>query len=88
VETTLVYFRKSHLELSEEKISELPLSPEELINCITSKIYAHALELITQIYFENIVLERESSLSDKIRRLAGKARRLFVRFVNRIDYAK
>ena len=85
VETTLFYFRKSHLELSEEKISQLPLPPEEIINCITSKIYAHALELITQIYFENIVLERESSFFDKIRRLAGKTRRLFVRFVDRID---
>ena len=85
VETTLVYFRKSHLELSEEKISQLPLTPEEITNCITSKIYAHSLELITQIYFENIVLERESSLFNKIRRLAGKAKRLLVRFLHRKD---
>ena len=83
VETTLIYFRKSHLEISEEKISQLPLTPEEIINCITSKIYAHALELISQIYFENILLERESSLSDKSRRLAGKAKRLLVRFLDR-----
>ena len=85
VETSLFYFRKSHLELSEEKISQLPLLPEEIINCITSRIYEQSLELITQIYFENTVLERESSLSEKIRRIGGKARRRFVRFLDRMD---